>query len=870
HAIGHFSDATTREITGQVTWSSDDATIATVSNADDEKGLANAVGENQSDDTATITAMFDTVSGTTELTVTDALLEAIEIAPYNPEIAKGQEQQFTAIGHYSDDSTQEITEQVTWTSSNPSVAVISNQDELSGLANGGAQGTSTISAALDEVTSSTILTVTTATLTSIEVLPPDAVVAAGTKVHFQAIGHFSDYTAHDITGLVSWESDDETAAIISNADGEKGMATGIALGTATITAAFEEVSGTADLEVTAALLQHIEVTPYSPSIPDGTKIEFTATGYYSDDTVQNITDQVQWTSSDTDVAVISNVDEEKGVAEGVDSGTTTIKAALGDEEATTVLTVTAATLTSIEVLPPDPDIAAGTKIQLHAIGHFSNSTVADLTPHVAWTSSDSAVAVISNAAGEHGQATAVAEGSATITAAFDEVSGTVSMTVSAALLDFIEVHPVSPSIPAGYEIQMVAIGHYSDHSVQEITDQVAWSSSDPTTAVASNADDAKGLTSALSAGTATITARFDSTTASTTITVTLATLDSIEVLPAETAIANGTHAWFDAIGHYSDSTARQITSEVSWSTSDETVALISNADGEKGFASSVAAGTTTITATHAASEVSGDATLVVTAATVTNIEVTPHHPSIANGTPAQFRAYAHFTDDTHQEVTGRAVWNTSNSAVAVVSNADDDRGLARAVGTGSATISASFGGQTGDTVLTVTAALLTRIEVTPFTPSIALGTHAWFNAIGHYSDNTVHDITHMVTWTSSSTSVAVISNAEEEKGLASSVALGTTTITASLDEDSGSTTLTVTNPTVTALEVTPHYPSIADGTSIQFNAYAHFSNGTHQDVTTRAAWSSDDGTVAVVSNVSGDEGVATGVAAGDATISAAF
>ncbi|MBL8751500.1 MAG: Ig-like domain-containing protein, partial [Planctomycetes bacterium] len=95
--------------------------------------------------------------------------------------------------------------------------------------------------------------------------------------------------------------------------------------------------------------------------------------------------------------------------------------------------------------------------------------------------------------------------------------------------------------------------------------------------------------------------------------------------------------------------------------------------------------------------------------------------------------------------------------------------------------------------VTVTAARLVAIGVTPALPSIALGTTRQFVATGTYTDNTTQDLTAAVTWSSSSGAVATISNAGGSQGLATSASTGTTVITATDPGTStaGSTTLTV-------------------------------------------------------------------------------
>ena len=91
-------------------------------------------------------------------------------------------------------------------------------------------------------------------------------------------------------------------------------------------------------------------------------------------------------------------------------------------------------------------------------------------------------------------------------------------------------------------------------------------------------------------------------------------------------------------------------------------------------------------------------------------------------------------------------------------------------------------------MLTVTAATLTSIAVTPANPSIVAGTNQQFVATGTYSNATTALITGSVTWASATTSVATISAG----GLAHGVAAGTSSISATLGLVSGSTILTVT------------------------------------------------------------------------------
>ncbi|MGB0037791.1 MAG: Ig-like domain-containing protein, partial [Terriglobales bacterium] len=93
----------------------------------------------------------------------------------------------------------------------------------------------------------------------------------------------------------------------------------------------------------------------------------------------------------------------------------------------------------------------------------------------------------------------------------------------------------------------------------------------------------------------------------------------------------------------------------------------------------------------------------------------------------------------------------------------------------------------GTATLSVTAAALTSLTITPANPSIALGSSERFTLTGNFSDGTTENLTNEAVWTSSNVSVAAIG----ANGLANSAATGTTTITASMNGVSGSTVLTV-------------------------------------------------------------------------------
>src|SRR5205814_3819627 len=125
--------------------------------------------------------------------------------------------------------------------------------------------------------------------------------------------------------------------------------------------------------------------------------------------------------------------------------------------------------------------------------------------------------------------------------------------------------------------------------------------------------------------------------------------------------------------------------------------------------------------TAASGNVMGSTTLTVSAATLMSIVVAPPNPMVAKGSKPQFTAVGNYSDNSTQDLTAQATWGTSNGTVATVSNVMGSAELATTVGVGMTTISASVGNVSGSTALTVTAATLQTIAVSPLTPTVAKG-----------------------------------------------------------------------------------------------------------------------------------------------------
>ena len=339
-------------------------------------------------------------------------------------------------------------------------------------------------------------------------------------------------------------------------------------------------------------------------------------------------------------------------------------------------------LTSIVVTPTNPSMVAGNTLQFTATGHYKSGSTENLTPFVAWSSSNTSVATI----GPGGLATGVASGTSSISATLGSITGSTKLTVTPPVLVSIAVTPANPSIAKGTTQQFTATGTYSDSSTQNITSSVTWVSS--ITSVATIA--AGGLATSVSTGTSNITATLGSVVSpAATLTVTSPVLVSIAVTPANPSIPKGTTQQFTATGTYSDGSLSDLTTSAAWSSSNPTVASVS----ATGLAATAAQGATTVSAS--VGSISGSTQLTVTPAALTSISVVPASVYVGVGSNKQYTATGTYTDGSTANLTNSVVWSSSDTSIATINGT----GLATSTGAGAAILTATQGAVSGSATM---------------------------------------------------------------------------------------------------------------------------------------------------------------------------
>ncbi|GAA4091021.1 Ig-like domain-containing protein [Zhongshania borealis] len=369
------------------------------------------------------------------LAVSDAILESITVTPASTTIAAGYAQQYTATAIYSDASTQDITNIVSW-SANDSELDINDMDGLVTTPTDAAGELIYISASLGELISNPAkLRVSSAILESITIESPNAdsdEMPARSELQFAAIGHFSDGSILDLTNACHWsiveefpDDIDVSVGEISNDADSIGRLNTFSPGTLVVGATLGAMNAEYPVAVNNAVLTGLSLNPPAVAIPTNSQQQLSLIAYYSDNTSRDVSDAVKtvWSSSDSNIATVGNAGKSGLVISQDAVASTTITATYLDQTSPTILTVTPAVLESISLSELSP-LALDSSQQISATGHYSDDSTRDISNQVTWFSTTGNV-ILSNANGSRGLATAMSEGRDIVSARFNgiETSG---------------------------------------------------------------------------------------------------------------------------------------------------------------------------------------------------------------------------------------------------------------------------------------------------------------------------------------------------------------------------------------------------------------------------------------------------------------
>ncbi len=168
-----------------------------------------------------------------------------------------------------------------------------------------------------------------------------------------------------------------------------------------------------------AALVGIGVSPMDPTVTLGEDIQFLATGFYDDQSTRDITDTVDWLSSDPTIIEVSSSLDNEGRGTTVSAGVARVKCRFYDFESNDVaVTVTDASIQQLVVQPSNVQLHAGESVQLEAVADFSDGSHGNVTGTVRWITDNGSVATV-----DAGQVTAASLGTVSIRVIYEHSGG---------------------------------------------------------------------------------------------------------------------------------------------------------------------------------------------------------------------------------------------------------------------------------------------------------------------------------------------------------------------------------------------------------------------------------------------------------------
>ena len=700
---------------------------------------------------------------------------------------------------------------IKWATSNPSVVAVDGHGLVMALKDGVAD----ITATSGSKSATCKVTVEKIGVEEISLTPSELNLTEGETYSLSATVLPENATDKTVT----WTSDAPTLAKVDPA----GRVTAVKAGTAAIMA---EAGGKFAICSVSIAPKVIDVTGVILDKVTLSLVEEDSYTLIATVTPSNATDKtVTWSSSDPSVASVTT----SGKITALKAGTATITAKAGTKTATCEVTVAAKV---IEVTGITLD-----RTTLSMIESDTYTLTATITPSnatnkaVTWSSSDPSVASVTTS----GKITALKSGAATITAKAGTKTATCEVTVAAKVIEVtgITLDKTTLSMTEGETYTLSATVTPTDATDKTVT----WSSSNLSVASVSTSGEITALTS----GTATITAKAGTKTAMCEVTVAAKVIEvtgikldktTLDIEEEETCTLTATLTPSDA------------TSIVTWISSRPSVATVSS----DGTVTGIKAGSATITAKAGTKSATCSVTVTAKPVHVTSVSLNYTELNLKTGESADLNPIFTPSNASNHIVT----WTSSKTIVATVNSV----GLVKAYNKGVSyvTVKTQDGGHTATCLVRVDGGVPVT-GVTLDNPSLELLVGDTFTLSANVSPSNAYN--KVVSWSSNNTSVATVS-----RGVVTAKSLGTAIISVTTEESSKTATCEVTvkpgDIPVTGVTLSPAILEMTVGDSWKLTPTVIPSNASNQ----RVKWTSDNTSVASVSS----DGEVTAKSLGQATI----
>ncbi len=818
-----------------VEWSSTNSQVATIN----ENGLVTGVSAGTTIILADLGGELITFELTVDLPaeVSDSItiqqgMARLAVLPEHSEVPAGLTAALTAVGWYTNGTSEDVSGRVRWSSQDEAVATVSQSGLVTAVAEGVttivAEGTTLSNGEQTVLRGSAEFTVSGAQLVTLTVTPQTASIPSGLTVQLTAQASFTDGTTRDVSSIAAWASTGGGVVAVDDA----GLVTAVEPGTAEVVAALGGSSASSAVDVTDAEPVSLVIIPQTTQLPVGIEAQLSARASFTDGTTRDVSSDVAWATSDSGVATV----DATGLVHAVATGHAAITTELRGIQAMADVQVNAPSLVSLTVSPAEDRVAAGLTTQFVAGASFDDGTTHDVTSSVQWASANLDTATVA----ADGVVRGVSPGSTEISAQLGGATASAVLVVDGAILESIQVVADPSALPLGRSLQLSALGSYSDGRTDDVTDAVQWASADVLVLTV----DAGGVAHAASVGSTHVSATLDGVSGVASLEVSGAAVEQLTLSPTPLTVPTGVSQPLTATVAYSDGHTEVNPLGLVWTSAAPNLATVLN-----GQVTGVAPGTTSVSASI--DGVTAEASVIVTSAALESVSLAPAQVTLAAGTAQTLAATASYSGGQSVPNPSGLSWTSSNSALATVAG-----GTVQGVAPGTVTITATLDGRSGTSTVTVTDAELVGVSLADVT--LPDGTSVQAAATVSYSDGSSVINPQGITWTSGNTAIATV-----VAGLVTGQSVGETTITAAIGGQSATAAVSVTSAVVDFVSVTNI--SLPSGMSAPVAATVTYTNGSTEDNPEGLTWTTGNEEIATVG-----DGLVTGQSVGETTITATF
>lgn len=352
----------------------------------------------------------------------------------------------------------------------------------------------------------------------------------------------------------------------------------------------------------APTLVSIEVAPVYATLDIGTTEAFEAIGFYSDGTQKDVTDTVTW-SLKHDNGTLKAFSDSLSYVEAVQVGNDTLIASLSDKNSSANIAVNDSTLLSLQINPASARTVLDYNVAFTVLGNYDDNHTQDLTQESNWATGDSSIAQIGSELDGKIWVEGQSIGDTTVTVSYNGLTDVATLSIEEDIrMESISVEPDSWSAIEGDSRYFATTAHYSNGDSELLSNKDVLYLVKPGGYNIIEIDNWRNnLVHTKAEGNATLEVSVKRHKVEVAIDVTKLVIERIATSPSvyRGSVGQKRQYFTDAILNNGPTrhTISNANEDLSYTSSNENVASISNIMGQKGLLTGRSAGTATITST---------------------------------------------------------------------------------------------------------------------------------------------------------------------------------------------------------------------------------------------------------------------------------